>query len=226
MGILLATGLGLLLLAADNLQPNLVNLSYDLPFRGRPGQAPDDLVMVWMDEDSHRELTQPRNDSWDRGLHGQLVERLTKEHARAVVFDIVFSETNATHLQGDERFARAIRENGKVILAAEYAKTPDGSPTMYRAFDALIDAAGYTNIVGMKNGYNHWSRIFDNKFWRRVEPDAMKEVDAPDFPDQSTGIFGTGASYTRSETIEWVPIRDRHKWLDWIEETSKAATPV
>jgi len=97
-----------------------------------------------------------------------------------------------------------------------------------RTFSALraLDAAGYTNIVGMKNGYNHWSRIFDNKFWRRVEPDAMKEVDAPDFPDQSTGIFGTGASYTRSETIEWVPIRDRHKWLDWIEETSKAATPV
>ncbi len=141
VGILLAAGLGLFLLAADNLQPNLVNLSYDLPFRGRPVKVPDDVVMVWMDEDSHRELTQPRNDSWDRGLHGQLVERLTHEHARGVVFDIVFSETNATHVPGDERFVRAVRENGKVILAAEYAKTPDGSPTMYRAFDALIDAA-------------------------------------------------------------------------------------
>ena len=98
----------------------------------------------------------------------------------------------------------------------------DGRTRTLSALRAL-DAAGYTHLVGMKNGYNHWSRIFDNKFWRRVEPDAMREVDASDFPDQSTGIFGTGASYDRTDSVQWTPIRDPNVWLDWLEETSKAS---
>ena len=52
----------------------------------------------------------------------------------------------------------------------------------------------------------------------------MKEVNySNDFPEQTTGIFGTGASYTRVDTVQWVPVKDTEKWLDWAEEVAKLA---
>lgn len=62
----------------------------------------------------------------------------------------------------------------------------DGRTRTLSALQAL-DEAGYTHIVGMRGGYNGFSRVFDGKFWRRVAPDAMREVDARDFQDQTTG---------------------------------------
>jgi rhodanese-related sulfurtransferase len=99
------------------------------------------------------------------------------------------------------------------------------SDGVVRSLAALraLDGAGYANLVGMRQGYNGFSRIFDNKFNRRVDPDAMREVDAPDFMDQSTGIFGTGASYTRVDSVQWVPVRDKEAWLDWHAEMEKKA---
>jgi rhodanese-related sulfurtransferase len=98
----------------------------------------------------------------------------------------------------------------------------DGRTRTLSALQAL-DEAGFTHIVGMKNGYNGFSAVFDNKFNRRVDPDAMREVDARDFPDQSTGIFGTGASYDRVDSVQWVPVRDPIPWLDYAEELAKVA---
>lgn len=99
----------------------------------------------------------------------------------------------------------------------------DGNNRSMAALRAL-DGAGYVNLVGMRQGYNGFSRIFDSKFNRRVDPDAMREVDAPDFTDQSTGIFGTGHSYERVDSVQWVPVRDPETWLDWQAEMDKQAT--
>ena len=51
----------------------------------------------------------------------------------------------------------------------------DGRIRSMAALSALDDA-GFTNIVGMRQGYNGFSRVFDSKFARRVAPDAMKEA--------------------------------------------------
>ena len=150
VGTMLAIGLGVLLLEAGNLIPKLVDPSYDVPFLGRPVQAPGDVVMVCLDEDSHRELNQPYNASWDRAIYAQLVERLTAEHARAVVFDMLFTDPHPTKPAGDERFARAIQANGKVILGAEYTLTADGSPTIMRAIDMFLDPAADWGFVQLQ----------------------------------------------------------------------------
>lgn len=56
----------------------------------------------------------------------------------------------------------------------------------------------------------------------RVEPDAMREVAySSDFQDQTTGIFGTGASYDRVDSVQWVPVKDPETWLVWEEEMEK-----
>ena len=98
----------------------------------------------------------------------------------------------------------------------------DGRTRTLSALRAL-DEAGYTHIVGMRGGYNGFSRTFDGKFWRRVEPNAMREVDARDFQDQTTGIFGTGASYDRVDSVPWVAVKDPETWLVWEDECEKLA---
>lgn len=103
----------------------LIHLSYDLPFGIRPVQSPDEVVMIYLDEDSHTELAQPYNAPWDRALHARLLERLTAEQARLVTFDIVFSGPGPDPT-ADDQLAAAIRKHGNVVLAADMETTGYG----------------------------------------------------------------------------------------------------
>ncbi len=128
IGAVLAVGLGLALLFFK-FGLGLVHLSYDLPFAFKPIVQPQEAVMVYLDDDSHKELNQPYNAPWDRSLHAQLIDRLTAEHARAAVFDIVFSDPGQNP-QTDAEFTRAIKANGKVVLAADLVPAGYGLDTV------------------------------------------------------------------------------------------------
>ncbi|HKS37375.1 MAG TPA: CHASE2 domain-containing protein, partial [Verrucomicrobiae bacterium] len=56
---------------------NLTERSYDYPFGPRPPIPVNEVVMVYLDEESHKELNQPFNAPWDRSIHARLLERLT-----------------------------------------------------------------------------------------------------------------------------------------------------
>src|SRR2546425_1696192 len=89
----------------------LVNRSYDFLFAPRPNIPTDEARIIYLDEDSHREMNQQLNLPWDRAIHAKLVEYLKADHAKAVVFDIVFSDPGPNP-KADESFARAIEANG------------------------------------------------------------------------------------------------------------------
>ena len=103
----------------------LIHLSYDLPFAVRFTAQPNEAVMVYLDDDSHAILKQPRNEPWDRSLHARLLDRLTADGAKAVVFDIVFGNPGRNP-EADAQFARAIRANGNVVLAVDNVPTAYG----------------------------------------------------------------------------------------------------
>ena len=115
-GALITTLVGLLLYGGFGL--GLIYRSYDYPFGPRRPIKVEDVVLVYMDDESHKELNQPFDAPWDRSLHARFLERLTREGSRAVVFDILFSGPSRDPA-ADERLARAVRENGKVVLAAD-----------------------------------------------------------------------------------------------------------
>ncbi|MBK7997677.1 MAG: adenylate/guanylate cyclase domain-containing protein [Verrucomicrobia bacterium] len=96
----------------------LENSSYDLLFLPQKVVPPEDVVIVYLDEDSHKELGQKFNQPWDRNLHGRLVERMTAAGAKAVVFDIVFSDLGPDRA-ADHYFAAAMESNKRVVLAAD-----------------------------------------------------------------------------------------------------------
>ena len=96
----------------------LVQLSYDLPFQHRHVIKPTEAVMIYMDESSYTDLKQSYIQPWDRSLHAKLIDRMTVEGARSVSFDIVFSDPGPNP-QADQDFADAIKDNRRVILAAD-----------------------------------------------------------------------------------------------------------
>jgi adenylate cyclase len=124
----------------------LAQWSYDFPFRVRGVVYPGEAALVYMDEESHRDLAQPYDKPWDRSLHAKLLRRLTAQHVKGVVFDIVFSGPGADP-KADEELARAIKENGKVILAADYREGGYGTAQAEATrkfdppYDLLDDAA-------------------------------------------------------------------------------------
>jgi adenylate cyclase len=152
IGALLAVASGLALLLVD-CRPGvfLAHLSYDIPFRHRPAvQPPEEVVLVYLDDDSFQSLGQPYDRPWDRGLYARLLERLTAEKARAVGIDILFSDPNTDFPDGDARFAQAIKANGRVVLGGDYEPSAGGGWTLYRGLPDFSDAAaacGMTQVM-------------------------------------------------------------------------------
>ena len=137
--------------------------SYDLPFRFGEHTPPGEVVLVYLDEASHEDLGQPLSEPWDRRLHAQLVEKLTREGARVIVFDILFHDENP---EQDEVFAAAIQKHGKVILVGELVRTKsevDERTSLLLATPALRRAAvgwGLTEVPidpdGVVRRVSHW----------------------------------------------------------------------
>ena len=119
-GGLLAIGMGLACLRFSFGEP-LMRLSYNLPFIFRSNLDTDKVTLVYLDEQSAKQLHQPIDDVWNRALHVRLVDRLTQDNARLVFYDIVFDQP-ATDLAADVAFADSIQRNGKVILGATLEK--------------------------------------------------------------------------------------------------------
>ncbi len=111
-----ATLLGLVLLIfGEGL--GLSRLSYDLPFALRPDLKPDEAVIIYMDEDSHRALHQDFFSGWNRTLHARLLDRLKACSVKAVAFDILFD----TVTTNDAAFVKAVQNQGRVVLGARFA---------------------------------------------------------------------------------------------------------
>jgi adenylate cyclase len=124
--------------------------SYDLLTVGRGEFAPDEATIVYMDELSHKELNQPYNAPWDRSLHARLVRRLVEAGARAIVFDIVFSDPNPADPSADEELAQAVGASRRVILAADNVPIGPAAKRAVLPFELLLTnaaAIGSTEVV-------------------------------------------------------------------------------
>src|SRR4051812_48440104 len=114
---LIAAALGVLLIEFS-FGNALKFASYDLLFALRPNSKPTEALIIYMDEDSHTALNQSLTEPWDRNLHAKLLDRLTAAGSKAVVFDIHFAG-EGPNPTATTNLARAIRENGKVVLGAD-----------------------------------------------------------------------------------------------------------
>jgi adenylate cyclase len=110
--------IGVILLQFD-IGDGVRRLSYDLPFKLRKVIPSNEAVLVLMDEVSHKGLDQPFTAPWDRSLHARLVDQLVASGAKAIVFDILFTDAS-TNAAADADFARAIKASGRVLLCGNF----------------------------------------------------------------------------------------------------------
>src|SRR5204863_5543862 len=77
----------------------------------------------------------------DRALPAQLIQRLRAAGAKAIVFDVVFSDANPEKAAADELLAKAMKESGRVILAADYAWDEANANKVVPPFELVRNAA-------------------------------------------------------------------------------------
>jgi len=91
------------------------NYAYDVAFSLRSPAVPSDVVIIAIDDESLRPDRLGRF-PWPRRYYADLLELLSE--AKVVGFDVLFTEPDRNDPQGDARFARAVRNHGRVVLAA------------------------------------------------------------------------------------------------------------
>ena len=108
-------------------------LSFDLPFVARDrfgsiagaARPTNEVVMLYADEESARQLQQAPGLPWSRSTHARLLDVLTRDGARAVVFDFVFDGESPD----DPVFAAALARNGNAYLGATITTNSDAPLT-------------------------------------------------------------------------------------------------
>ncbi len=102
----------------------------DMRFLARGPIAPGpETVIAAIDEKSINKLGRF---PWPRSVWGRVVDRLTEEGAKVIVFDVFFTEPE--NVESDDLFQRAIMRSGRVIL-----------PVVFDVSEAGYKESGFTN---------------------------------------------------------------------------------
>lgn len=160
VGAVITTALGVFLLVWTTREDGFpvgqrfINSSFNLPFIPRPviSVAKERALIVFMDNDSHDVLAQPKNAAWDRRLHAKLLDRLKAGGAAAAVFDIVFSDPDRDPAR-DQVFIPAVKSFGDVVLAADSETSPNKAVamrTMVLPIEPLLDAAADVGLAELR----------------------------------------------------------------------------
>ena len=111
---------------------NIELLTYDWRMRqtARPAAPSDDIVLVSIGDDSIRRLAPVIGRwPWPRLIHGMLIDYLTRAPAKAIIYDVLFTEPDVQRFdvgeqewsgsESDEALVESVRKARNVILAAD-----------------------------------------------------------------------------------------------------------
>lgn len=115
--------------------------------------APDDVAVVAIDEDAYEQLGFP----FPRTLHAEAIEVLLRAGARAVVYDVQFSEPSTA---GADRVLLRAAADRRVVLGTSETFV-DGDPAVLGGADALRRSGGRVGQVLFP--------LDDDGVWRRYD---------------------------------------------------------
>ncbi len=118
--LLLVVGIALTL--SDGLKRWDLTL-YDLFSTVSYQKSSDEVLIIAIDELSLREYGRW---PWSRRIHAELINKLTRGDARAIGYDVIFSEANKNDPEDDRILASALAKSGRVILPVFHEKMVGG----------------------------------------------------------------------------------------------------
>lgn len=114
-------------------------LAYDTAITFNKAPVEENTVIIAIDEKSLNSIGQW---PWRRALHAQLIDKLSTYNTALIALDILFSESSRTHPEDDELLAKAIKNNGNVLLPLHLQPlTNEGTLVEILPIPALVDAA-------------------------------------------------------------------------------------
>lgn len=114
-------------------------LAYDTAITFNKAPVEPNTVIIAIDEKSLNSIGQW---PWRRALHAQLIDKLTAHNTALIALDILFSERSRTHPEDDELLAKAIKNNGNVLLPLHLQPlTHEGTLVEILPIPALVSAA-------------------------------------------------------------------------------------
>ena len=114
-------------------------LAYDTAITFNNAPVEENTVIIAIDEKSLNSIGQW---PWRRALHAQLIDKLSTYNTALIALDILFSESSRTHPEDDELLAKAIKNNGNVLLPLHLQPlTNEGTLVEILPIPALVDAA-------------------------------------------------------------------------------------
>jgi adenylate cyclase len=127
----LAAAAAALALAIPGLLDGLEGRTWDWRVRllARPGPASDQIVLIFLDQKSldwaaeENALSWP----WPRETYALVADFCRRAGAKALAFDVLYTEASAYGPWDDERFASAVAENGKVAAAVFLSRGEAGT---------------------------------------------------------------------------------------------------
>jgi len=127
LAIGLAAGALALGLAVPGLLDSFEGRTWDWRVRllARPGRATGEIALILLDQKSLDWGKEVNGLSWPwpRELYGYVADFCRRGGAKAVVFDVLYTEASGYGVQDDEAFARAVAENGRVTGAVFLSRT-------------------------------------------------------------------------------------------------------
>lgn len=143
--------------------------------------APQNLVVVAMDEISYRNLNIPLNQPWPRALHAKLIERLASLGAKRVIFDVLFYDQSSDPA-ADTALAKSLKAV-PVVLGAESAIQQVGGAGGSFALEELLEpyaplrnGAQSLGLVGLPDDSGFIRRFFTQKTERTREIPSLAEA--------------------------------------------------
>jgi adenylate cyclase len=118
----------------------------------KPGRATDDIRLVMLDQNSldwaeeEMGLTWP----WPREIYGAIVNYCRRSGAKALAFDVLFTESSSYGVDDDAAFGNAALEFGR-LAGAVFLGKHSGSLT---SWPSQIPSPDF-KINGLKNWLNH-----------------------------------------------------------------------
>jgi len=173
---------------------SLENKTLDYRFKIRGNVKPAaDIAIVTADEESIKALGRW---PWTRSVHARLVDRLTAMGAKAIVFDVLFTEPESEHPQADRAFAAAIRRSGRVVLNNFFQHSEGKLVNPLMPVPPLLKHArtGFANAIAELDGVTRYQKLFTeyegdvmpylaveglSVFLGKPSVDIIKEADIP-----------------------------------------------